>query len=180
MMVPMRCAFVAVCGVLCALASAAGAHGHIGVSPGLLVVGNTQTLTLSVHNDLDRPMTGLALVAPPDLRIVGAETEPAWQSVVEGDTVTWTGGPLAPNTGAAFALDMAVDEAAAAGPVQLQADQLYPNGGKLPWPVAVTVVPPEGDSQLVTWAIVAGIFVLATAAIIAVAVLRGGRTLQEK
>ena len=94
--------------------------------------------------------------------------------------MTWTGGPLAPNTGAAFALDVAVDEAAAAGPVQLQADQLYPNGGKLPWPVSVTVVPPEGDSQLVTWAIVAGIFVLATAAIIAVALVRRGRTLQER
>jgi hypothetical protein len=180
MMVPMRCAFVAVCGVLCALASAAGAYGHIGVSPGLVIVGNTQTLTLSVHNDLDRPMTGLAVVAPPDLRIVGAETEPAWQSVVEGDTVTWTGGPLAPNTGAAFALDMAVDEAAAAGPVRLEADQLYADNGKRPWPISLTVVPADEDSQLVIWASVAGIFVLATAAIIAVAVLRQGRTLQER
>ena len=147
MMVPMRCAFVAVCGVLCALASAAGANGHIGVSPALLVVDNTQTLTLSVHNDLDRPMTGLAVVAPPDLRIVGAETEPAWQSVVEGDTVTWTGGPLAPNTGAAFALDMAVDEAAAAGPVQLQAEQLYASNGKLPWPISLTMVPEEDEDH---------------------------------
>ena len=99
------------------------------MSPALLVVGNRVSLRLSVHDDLDRPMTGLAVVAPASLRIVGAETEPAWQSVVEGDTVTWTADSLAPNTGAAFALDVAVDEAAAAGPVQLQADQLYRTAG---------------------------------------------------
>ncbi len=65
--------------------------------------------------------------------------------------------------------------------MQLQANQLYPGGGALPWPISVTVVPPEDDdAQLVVWAIVAGIFVLVTAGIIAIAVLRRGRTLQEK
>jgi hypothetical protein len=75
---------------------------------------------------------------------------------------------------------MAVDEAAAAGPVRLEADQLYADNGKRPWPISLTVVPADEDSQLVIWASVAGIFVLATAAIIAVAVLRQGRTLQER
>jgi hypothetical protein len=169
------------CGLLCALASAAAAQAHIGVSPGLLIVGDTQTLRLNVHNDLDQPMVGLAVVAPAGLRIVGTETQVAWQSVVEGNTVTWTGGPLPPNTGNAFPLDVAVDESIMAGPLQLQADQLYPEGGKLPWPISVTVVPPEDDNaQLVTWVIVAGIFVLATVGIVATALLRRGGTLQEK
>ncbi len=181
MIVPMRCTFVAVCGLACTLVAASAADAHIGVTPGLLTVNETQTLQLSVHNDLDRPMTGLAVAAPTGLRIVGAEPEAEWQNVVEDNTVTWSGGPLAPNTGNPFALDVAVDEATQAGPVQLQADQLYPGGGKLPWPISVTVVPPEDDdAQLVTWAIVAGIFVLVTAGILAIAVLRRGRTLQEK
>ena len=176
----MRALTLAVCGLAATLAAAGTADAHIGVSPGLLVAGDTQTLSLSVHNDLDRPMTGLAVVAPPGLRFVDADTQTAWQDVVEDDKVTWTGGPLAPNTGNAFALDVAVDEATPAGPVQLQADQLYPSGGKLPWPISVTVVPPDDEPQLVTWAFVAGIFVLATAGIISIAVLRRGRPLQEK
>ena len=84
-----------------------------------------------------------------------------WESFVENNTVTWTGGPLAPNTGDAFALDVSVDEATAApGPVQLQAEQLYPGGGKLPWPISLTVVPADdgrfrsphvGDRSRASW-----------------------------
>ncbi len=159
------------------------ALAHISVTPGLLVANDTQELRLLVHNDLDRPMTGLAVVAPAGLRIVGAGADQPeqWENVVDEGSATWSGGPLAPNTGAAFILEVAVGESTVPGPFQLQADQLYPEGGKLPWPISVTVVPAEDDdAQLVTWAIVAGIFVLATAGIIAIAVLRRGRTLQEK
>ncbi len=163
------------------LVLAGSAFGHIFAMPGVLVAGDTQAVRLSVHNDLDRPMTGLTVAAPSGLRILGAESEAEWESVVEDNTVTWSGGPLAPNTGNPFALDIAVDEATQAGPVQLEANQLYPGGGAIPWPISVTVVPPEDDdAQLVTWAIVAGIFVLVTAGIISIAVLRRGRPLQEK
>jgi hypothetical protein len=153
---------------------------HISATPGLVVVDETQTVRLLVHNDLDRPMTGLAVTAPSGLRIVGADTAGAWESIVENDTVRWTGGPLAPNTGNAFALDVSVDEATPPGPIQLQADQLYPGGGKLPWPISLTVVPADDDTPLLVWAIVSGILVLATGGILMVAVLRRSRPLQEK
>jgi hypothetical protein len=160
---------------------ASGAAGaHITATPGLVVVDETQTVRLLVHNDLDRPMTGLAVAAPSGLRIVGADTERAWESVVENDIVRWTGGPLAPNTGNAFALDVSVDEATPPGPIQLQADQLYPGGGKLPWPISLTVVPAEDDTPLLVWAIVSAMLVLATGGILMVAVLRRSRPLQEK
>ena len=162
-----------------ALFTTGSALAHISVTPGLVVVNETQVLSLAVHNDLDRPMTGLAVAVPSGLRIVGARTERAWQSAVENNTVTWSGGPLAPNTGDMFALDVAVDEATPPGPVQLQAEQLYPGGRKLPWPISVTVVPSEEESQLLVWAIVGAIVLVATAAIALIALQRR-RTLQER
>jgi hypothetical protein len=176
----MRVVSFAACGLACALGATAPAGAHISVTPGLLVVDDTQTLRLSVHNDLDQPMSGLAVAAPSGLRIVGAHTERFWQSVVENNTVTWTGGPLAANTGSAFALDVAVDEATPPGPVQLQAEQLYPGGGKLPWPISVTLVPADDGSQWLTWAVVGGFVVLATAGIALIAMQRRSRILQEK
>jgi hypothetical protein len=176
----MRLFALAACGVASALMAPGSAFAHISVTPGLLVVDETQTLSLTVHNDLDRPMSGLAVAAPSGLRIVGAHTERVWESVVENNTVTWTGGPLAPNTGNAFALDVAVDEATPPGPVQLQAEQRYPGGGKLPWPISVTLVPADEDSQALIWAIVGGIVLLATGGIAFIALRRRGRTLQER
>jgi hypothetical protein len=175
-----RLAGLGACGLVSALVASGAASAHISATPGLLVVDETQTVRLLVHNDLDRPMTGLVVVAPSGLRIVGADTDRAWESVLENNTVRWTGGPLAPNTGNAFALDVSVDEATPPGPVQLQAEQLYPGGGKLPWPVSLTVVPADDDTPLLMWAVVSGLLVLATGAIVAVAVLRRDRTLQER
>jgi hypothetical protein len=170
---------LAACALGSMLLASGSALAHISVTPGLVVVNDTQALSLAVHNDLDRPMTGLRVSAPSGLQIVGAHTERVWQSVVENNTVTWTGGPLAPNTGNAFALNVAVDEATPPGPVQLQADQLYPGGGRLPWPISVTVVPADEDSQLLVWAIVGAIVVVATAGIALIALQRR-RTLQER
>jgi hypothetical protein len=176
----MRLWALAVCGLASTLATAGSAFAHISVTPGLLVVDETQTLLLSVHNDLDQPMTGLTVTAPPGLRIVGADTELVWETVVENGTVTWTGGPLPPNTGNTFELDVAVEKATAPGPLQLQATQLYPGGGKLPWPISVTVVPADEESQLLTWAIVGGLVLLATGGVAAIGLRRRGRSLQER
>jgi len=174
-----RLVALAACALGSTLVASGSALAHISVTPGLVALNETQALSLLVHNDLDRPMTGLAVAAPSGLRIVGAETERAWESVVENNTVTWTGGPLAPNTGHTFALNLAVDAATPLGPVQLLADQLYPGGGKLPWPISVTVVPADEDSQLLVWAIVGAIVLVATAGIALIALHRR-RTLQER
>ena len=116
----------------------APASAHIGVTPGLLVVGDTQTLTLTVHNDLDRPMTGLSVSAPTGVRVGLGDVRTEWEAIVEDDTATWTGGPLAANTGTTFEVELAVDAATPAGPVQLRAEQLS-GRGTLPWPISVTV-----------------------------------------
>ena len=75
--------------------SAGSASAHIGVTPGLLVVGDTQTLILTVHNDLDRPMTGLSVSAPDGVRIGLGDMGNEWEAIIEDGTATWTGGPLA-------------------------------------------------------------------------------------
>jgi hypothetical protein len=183
MMVSVRLVSLAACGAFAlTLLAPSSAFAHISVTPGLLVVDETQTLRLSVHNDLDQPMTGLAVSAPTGLQIVdaGADDAEQWQDVVEDQAVTWSGGPLAPNTGAAFTLDVALDESTPPGPLQLQAEQLYPGDGKLPWPIFVTVVPEDEESQALIWAIVGGIVLLATGGITFIALRRRGRTLQER
>jgi hypothetical protein len=180
--VSVRLVALAACGLASTLVAAGAAFAHIGVTPRLLVVDDTRTLRLSVHNDLDRAMTGLAVAVPNGLRIVGAGADDAevWEDVVEDGAATWSGGPLAPNSGAGFTLDVAVDAATPPGPIQLQAEQLYPGDGKLPWPISVTVVPADEESQPLIWLIAGGIVLLATAGIVLIALQRRGRTLQEK
>lgn len=180
MMESVRPVAAAACGVVCGLAITGQAVAHIGVTPGLLVTDDTQTLILSVHNDVDRPMTGLAVTAPNGLQIRGTGTEREWQGVVEDGTATWTGGPLAPNTGKTFALDVQVGPETQAGPVVLQAQQLYSGGGSLPWQISVTVIPSEEEPQLLSWAIAGVAALLATGGIALVALRRRGRSLQER
>jgi len=160
--------------------SAGSVLAHIGVTPGLLVVGDTQTLVLTVHNDLDGPMTGLSVAAPGGIRIGLGDVGQKWEAIVENETATWMGGPLAANTGTTFEVELAVEDATLVGPVQLQAEQLYPRGGSLPWPISVTVIPARADSsQRLTWAIVGALALFATVGIGLRALRRRGRTLQE-
>ena len=143
-------------------------------------MGDTQTLTLTVHNDLDRPMTGLSVSAPSGVRVGLGDVGHEWEAIVEGDTATWTGGPLAANTGTTFEVELAVDAATPAGPMQLRAEQLYARG-TLPWPISVTVIPARDESsERLAWAIVGGLALLATAGIAVIALRRRGRTLQEQ
>ena len=100
-------------------------------------------------------MTGLSVSAPSGVRIGLGDVADEWEAIVENETATWTGGPLAANTGTTFEVELAVDDATPAGPVQLQAEQRYPGGGSLPWPIPVTVIPARDESsQRLTWAIV--------------------------
>ena len=172
----------AVC--MAVLAAAGPAASHIGVTPGLLVAGDTQMLSLSVHNDLDRPMTGLSVMAPTGVQILRAGGN--WEAVIENGVATWSGEPLAANTGASFELDLAVDSSAPVGPLQLQAEQLYPEGGSLPWPIPVTVVPGTGaaeassDATYVLALALIGVIVLASIGAVAWLKRRRGRPLQEQ
>ncbi len=179
----MRLALVILSGLACALSGAGAGGAHIGVTPGLLGAGDTQTLSLSVHNDLDRPMTGLAVSAPSGIRVVSAGG--MWQAVVENETATWTGEPLAANTGGRFEIELAVDPATPVGPVQLQAEQRYSGGGSLPWPIPVTVIPGSTaeeaslDPLYIPGLALIGLLVLV---VVALAWLkrRGGSSLQER
>ena len=177
----MRLALVVSVCLVSILASAASVSAHIGVTPGLLVLGDTQTLILTVHNDLDRPMTGLSVSAPSSMRIGLGDVGNAWEAVIDNQTATWTGGPLVGNTGTSFEVELAVEAATPVGPVQLEAKQLYPGGGSLPWPISVTVIPaPDESSQRLTWAIVGALALVATAGIGLIALRRRRAILQEQ
>ena len=180
----MRLALATTISVTGVLVAANPVASHIGVTPGLLGAGDTETLSLTVHNDLDRPMTGLSVMAPAGVQIVRAGG--MWEAVVENGTATWTGAPLAPNTGGTFEIELAVDASTPVGPLQLQAEQLYPGGGSLPWPIPVTVIPGSavGKASLepfyIPGLVLTGLLVLVVIAVVAWLKRRSGSSLQEQ
>ena len=70
------------------------------------------------------------------------------------------------------------------GLVELQAQQLYADGGVVSWPVALTVTPGEESSSQNVALLVGVIALIGVFAIVAIAMLarrrRTSRTLQEK
>lgn len=130
---------ISACSALAALALAAPAAAHVTASPAFLPAGGEATLTLEVPNERGEPMSGLAVTAPPGFRIVHADPAGPWAAAVEGGAATWSGGSLEPGATGSFLLTLAAP--VRPGPAELTAEQRYPGGETVRWPVALTVTP---------------------------------------
>ena len=170
-------------GLALVLSGPAGAH--LSVEPGSIEEGGKQRLVLTVHNDRDEPMTGFTLRAPAGVLILGTGGASGWNEVVDdtGESATWSGSTLAPNTPVTLEVDL---EAATVepGPAELQGDQLYADGQSVRWPVTLTVLPAGGavdggaiDGTAI--AILSGIGLILVATLLLVARQRR-RPLQER
>jgi uncharacterized protein YcnI len=165
--------------VCSALVAAGPAYAHVYPAPGYVSGGATSTVTLSVPNERSVAMSALALTVPKGFRIVEARSARGWTAHVSGHTATWTGGRLPGR--ATASLEVQLQAPAEPGSVSLLAEQRYPDGQVVRWPVSLTVVPGAEASQHLGIALVVGIFGLL--AITAVAVFlrqRRFRSLQEK
>ena len=127
-------------------------------------------------------MTGFTLTAPDGLTLEHAHEVVGWDESIDGSTASWTGGPLAPNAELGFGVTLRAD--AEPGLIELQAQQLYADGGVVSWPIALTVTPGEESSSQNVALLVGVIVLIGVLAIVAIAMLawrrRTGRTLQEK
>jgi hypothetical protein len=162
---------------LAALVLAAPAAAHVTASPAFLPAGGEATLTLSVPNERDEPMTELAVTAPPGVRLVRAHPAGPWTAAIEGETATWSGGSVEPGATGSFLLTLAAP--ARPGPAELAAEQRYPGGETVRWPVALTVTPGAPPREHV-WrgVLVALLGLAATVGVVAFAWRR--RSLQER
>jgi uncharacterized protein YcnI len=156
---------ISVCSALLFVGAAAA---HVVATPAYLPSGSSGSIALAAPTERDDPMTGFSVTAPPGLAIEHAHPSDGWAEELDGATATWSGGSLASNGEASFGMTLKAD--AAPGVVELQAKQLYEDGGVVSWPVAITVTPAtETPSQNLALAGVVGL--IGVLAVVAVAMI---------
>ncbi len=162
-----------------ALALATVAHAHVVATTPYVDAGETSELELEVPNEREQAMTGLQVSVPDDFRVVAASGPTGWQSDVEDTSVFWSGGDLEPSSLATF--ELTVEAPTAPGPASLSATQRYPGGATVHWPVAITVLPANEQSQELGRAFVVGLLGLLVLGAIGILVWRRrGSALEEK
>lgn len=162
----MRRRAAALCATLALLAAPAAA-AHPSVVPTSVTAGQRGTVTFVAPND-ERQVrqTGFAVTVAPPLEIVAAEaSDVGWRGIVRGSTATWSGCCIPPGGLASFTLELqAADEP---GDVQLEARQLYADGGRVRWPLTLTVLPgPKESGSVLTVLLVAGIGLVFTVGLV--------------
>jgi uncharacterized protein YcnI len=159
--------------------AAGPAAAHVTVAPAFVATNEIGKLVFSAPNEREAPMTGFSVIVPKGFRIVTGGHQPTWHPTVQGSKVTWSGGSLPARKRATF--DLELEGRAEPGLVDLHAEQLYPTGEVVRWPVAITVIPGTQPSQHLGWAVVAAAAgLLATGLFVVLAWRRRERPLQER
>jgi uncharacterized protein YcnI len=131
------------------------ADAHVVPLPAYVVAGEPSRVLLSVPNERGLAMTGVSVTLPRRFHIAAAGSVAEWTATVRGRTATWSGGRLPPTVTAYLPLD--VQAHVEPGQVTFVAKETYPDGEAVRWPVTLTVVPAEKESQNLGLALVVGI-----------------------
>ena len=133
---------ISVCSALAvALVAAGAASAHVIASPTFIPSEGTERISFSGPNERARPMTAFTVTAPTGLEIEHAHPVSGWTEQWSASKASWTGGSLAPRADVTFGVTFKAT--AKPGVLNVQAQQRYPDGGIVSWPVPLTVVPPE-------------------------------------
>jgi uncharacterized protein YcnI len=126
--------------LLGALAAASSASAHVVPQPSYVTADEIDTISLAAPNERRQPMTGFVVTAPKGIEVVHAHgPAPPWTVTFSDTKATWSGSSLPP--GASLTFGVVLDAKTSAGTVDLLAEQLYPDGGVVRWPIALTVLP---------------------------------------
>jgi hypothetical protein len=148
-----------------ALVYVASARGHVSATPAFVPAGGADSISLSVHNDRPVVMDGFAIAVPRGLRIEDVGTVDGWRGSFDAKTATWTAGSLPSGEAAIFSVS--VEAPPDPGTVALRAEQRYPDGEAVEWPVMLTVVPAdESSGDVWVYAVVGLGLVLAAAGVV--------------
>ena len=144
------------------------ADAHVDAIPAFLPASGTESLSLTVHNDIEETMTSFAVTVPEGFGVEEVGDLEGWTATIDGSTATWAEGSLAFETAETFTLTL--EAPPEPGAVTLDAEQRYPGDRSLRWPVDLTVVPGDEASSsgavVVVVAVGAGVLVLAGVAIL--------------
>ena len=157
------------CSALGALLLAASASAHVVPTPTYVASKGTESFLLATPNEREKPMTSFVVKVPKGLEIVHVHPASGWNASSTASTATWTGGSLPPRKEIGF--DLTLKATAQPGPITVDAEQHYPDGGIVQWPVALTITPPaKSPSQNLALAGVVGLIgILVVAAIVMLA-----------
>jgi uncharacterized protein YcnI len=136
--------------------------------PAFLPSGSSASISFSVPNERDAPMTSFVLEAPEGLGIEHAHAVDGWTESLQGSTATWTGGSLAPDVEASFGATVRANTEP--GVIRLTGEQRYDDGSVVTWPVDVTITPAE-DSPSQNLALAGVVGLLGLLVVVAIAML---------
>jgi uncharacterized protein YcnI len=128
-----------------ALVIPATVSAHITIAPPFVEDGVESTISFETPNE--RPpqaTTTISVTAPPGIEVVSATAPAGWQELVNGSTVTWSGGRLEDR--AAVSFSMRVRAAVRAGTYAFRAVQTYDDGATVNWNAALSVLPASGSA----------------------------------
>jgi uncharacterized protein YcnI len=155
------------------------AAAHVYATPSFVPGGKTSTLSLSVPNEREVPMTGVTITVPDGFQVLKALPAGGWDADVTKSAATWRGSGLPARGLANLTLD--VKARTSPGDVEFLAKETYPDGGIVQWPINLTVVPGAEPSQNLGIALVVGLLgLLVVTAVVVVFWQRRLRSLQEK
>jgi uncharacterized protein YcnI len=166
-----------------ALACPAAAAAHVTISPPFVEDGVETEIVFTTPNERPPHATvGIRATAPSGIAVVAATAPAGWRVLVDGSTVTWSGGRLEGRESARF--PVRVRARVRAGTYTFAAAQTYEDSAVVRWQAGLTVLPATGTAapaQHPWGAIAAGLagIVVIAASLVGVRLVRG-RSLQEK
>jgi uncharacterized protein YcnI len=119
--------------LVAALVAVPAAAAHVTVNPSEAAADSFARFDLRVPNETeDADTVSVSIELPAGLEDVGFQPKPGWTRTVEGTTVTWAGGTIAPGEFDEFGFSAHVP--AEAGTVlEFPASQEYSNGETVRW-----------------------------------------------
>lgn len=122
------------------------AHAHEEITPKTAVVGKPAFLQLSAANEKQVALTSITLHAPAGLPFGSTTRSPAgWRADVHEDSITWSGGSVAPDTFDTWGFE--IEGADQAKTYTYKADLGYADGSKDSVDVPLTATAGESSSS---------------------------------
>ena len=125
------------------LVLAPSAAAHITISPPFVEDGTEAVISFSVPNERASHATvAVAVSVPTGISIIAATAPSGWSTVVDGSTVTWSGGRI--ESADTVVLPLRVLARIRAGTVFFSTRQTYDDGASVRWNADLSVLPATG------------------------------------
>ena len=131
--------------VVAALVLPAAAAAHVAISPPFVESGLESEISLAVPNERPPNATvAVRVTVPAGIDIVTATAPVGWNVLIDGSTVTWSGGRIEPRDEVTFPLRIVARTRA--GTYPLDASQNYDDGAAARWTADLSVLPATGTA----------------------------------